>query len=234
MTTEPLREMVPDQVWEVRHSLRMLPGVYLPARMVVLRLDEDTLALWSPVPMSEGLAAAIEALGQVSLILAPNNYHHLFLVAAMERFPKAEVWVAPAVPTKQPALAGVNLLGPASSPPWAPSLSPFFLDGAPAMEETAFIHRSTRTLLLTDSLFNLQSVDGLLSAAVFRLMGSSGHARQSKLWRSTVKDTAAMGESFARLLNEDFDRIVMAHGEVVEANGRAVLREAAGWLPGVS
>lgn len=223
----PLSPVVPDQIWQVSHEVRMLPGVLLPARMLVVRLDEAELALWSPVPLGEETAANIEALGEVSTIIAPNDFHHLYLGKAMDRFPGAQVWASPGLPTKRPELELEHLLGPGVDLPFAPALSPLFLEGSPSMQETVFVHRATRTLIVTDALFNLQRVRGLLSSIVLRLVGSMGGPSQTRIWRSTVKDKAAMGRSLAAVLQEDFDRIIMAHGEVIETGGREVLRAAA-------
>lgn len=228
-----LRATVPDQIWEVAHEIRMLPGVYLPARMLVLRLEADSLALWSPVPFPDEVAEAIACLGQVRTIIAPNDFHHLYLRPAIARYPDAVVWAAPGLPAKRPSLPLHHLLGPEAEPPFREVLTPHFLHGSPRMQETAFVHRASRTLILTDSLFNLQEVRGWLSPLLFRLLGSLGAPAQSRLWRSTVTDREAMGRSFDALLQEDFDRIIMAHGTIIETNGKSVLRAAASWLPGV-
>lgn len=231
--TAALSPVVPDQIWEVDHEIRMLPGVILPARMLVLRLEGDALALWSPVRFGDEVTSAIDALGKVTTLIAPNDYHHLYLRPAMERWPDAETWAAPGLPAKRSTLQLDNLLGPDADPPFAGVLTPFFLEGSPSMQETVFLHRPTRTLIVTDSLFNLHRVRGFLSPVVFRLTGSIGRPAQSRIWRSTVKDREAMARCTVAVLEEDFDRIIMAHGDIIETGGKDVLRAAASWLPGV-
>ncbi|TVQ94667.1 MAG: DUF4336 domain-containing protein [Deltaproteobacteria bacterium] len=231
--TTTLSPIVSDQIWELGHEIRMLPGVFLPARMLVVRLEGSDLALWSPVPFDDEIAARIDALGQVTTLIAPNDLHHLYLRPAMERYPQAETWAAPGLPAKRPELGLERTLGPGAEVPFAKVLAPIFLHGSPKSQETAFLHRPTRTLILTDALFNLRRVRGFLSPLMFRLTGSIGAPVQSRLWRSTVQDKGAMGRSIAALLEEDFERIVMAHGEVVPSDGPAVLRSAASWLPGI-
>lgn len=231
--TEPLNTLVAGQIWERSHDIQMLPGVLLPARMLVVRLAGRSLALWSPVPLDDDAVSAIRALGDVTTILAPNNYHHLYLRGAMERFSEAMVWVAPGLPAKRKDLRLTHTLGPGASPPWAADLKPLFLAGAPRMDETVLLHHATSTLIVTDAVFNITQVRGPLSRTMFRLMGSYGRPVQSRVWRSVVTDRAAMAASTRAVLAEDFDRLIMAHGDVIDAGARAVFRDAASWLPGL-
>jgi hypothetical protein len=46
------------------------------------------------------------------------------------------------------------------------------------------------------------------------------------MWNHWVKDRAAFDRSIERMLAWDFDRIVMAHGDIVETGGRRMLIEA--------
>lgn len=228
---ESLDVVVADQLWSVAHEIRMIPGVYLPARMVVMRLDDKRLALHSPVPITDAMAAKIDALGTVAVIIAPNNYHHLSLPKAAARYPEAEVWAAPGLPEKRKDLTFKSLLGPAAAPAWSSTLKPLFLAGAPKMDETVFVHRGTRSLIVTDSFFNLGShKKGLLSSTVFRLTGSWKKPGQSRIWRSIVKDRPAMLASTDAVLAEDFDRVIMAHGDVIETGGHAAFTAATRWL----
>jgi hypothetical protein len=210
----------------------MAPGLTLPARMTVLRLPDGGLALHSPVPLADADAAELAALGPVRLLIAPNNWHHLYLPAAAARFPEAAIWGAPGLVQKRPEVRFTGLLGPEMGPAfWTEGLRPVFLAGAPQAAETAFVHVATRTAVLTDALFNLQDgAPGWLSAIVHRLFGTWGRTYQSRLWRRAVDDRPAMAASLEALLAQDFDRLVVAHGRVIETGGQAALREAAAWL----
>lgn len=230
LADKTLDTIVPDQLWSVSHEVRLLPGVYLPARMVVIRLDAERLALHSPVPMNDSLAARIDALGKVSVLIAPNDYHHLYLPKTVSRYPTAEVWGAPGLPKKRPDVTFTALFGPNAAPTWADRLTPYFLAGGPKANETVFVHQATRTLLVTDSYFNLTRARTAMSRFMFRLTGSLNKPGQSLIWRSVVKDRAAMLESTERVLAADFDRLVMAHGDILESGARAAYEAATRWL----
>jgi hypothetical protein len=46
-----------------------------------------------------------------------------------------------------------------------------------------------------------------------------------------MKDRAAVRASIDRILAWDFDRIIVGHGNNIEAHGREVLRDAFSFLP---
>lgn len=228
--TQPLLPIVPGQLWEAGHHVKMMPGLWLPTRMTVIRMGPARLALHSPIPIDDTLAQAIAALGEVTLIIAPNNFHNLFLRKACDRYPQAEIWGAPGLPKKKPDLVFTGLLDKGARPPWSDVLAPFFLEGAPGMAETVFIHRPSKTLIAVDSFFNLRSARNGFSRFMLKFTSSYGKAAQSRIWRMMVKDRKAMAESTRPLFAEDFERIVMAHGEVLADDAKNTFEKAAAWL----
>jgi len=80
-----LRALARD-LWCLDADLRVQAGFHLPIRMTVIRLADGGLWLHSPVAIDEATAAAIDALGPVRHIVAPNLLHHLFAGAAAERW----------------------------------------------------------------------------------------------------------------------------------------------------
>lgn len=228
--TATLSPIVPGQLWEAGHHVKMMPGLWLPTRMTVLAMAPGKLALHSPIPIDDALAESIAALGEVTLIIAPNNFHHLYLPAACQRYPQAEVWGSPGLPKKRPELVFTGLLDKGTRPPWAGVLAPFFLEGAPGMSETVFIHRPSKTLIAVDSFFNLRSARNGFSRFMLKFTSSYGKAAQSRIWRMMVKDKKLMAESTRPLLTEDYERVVMAHGAIVDADARGTFEKAAAWL----
>jgi hypothetical protein len=63
-----------------------------------------------------------------------------------------------------------------------------------------------------------------------RLIRSYGRFGPTKLDPLLIRDRAAARESLERILAWDFDRIVVAHGDVLERGGREALREGYAWL----
>jgi hypothetical protein len=46
----------------------------------------------------------------------------------------------------------------------------------------------------------------------------------------SIRDRRAARESLERILGWDFDRVVVAHGDVLERGGREALRQGYAWL----
>ena len=63
-----------------------------------------------------------------------------------------------------------------------------------------------------------------------RLIGSYGRFGPSSLDPWLIRDRAAARASLERILAWDFDRVVVAHGAVLEHGGRDALRRGYRWL----
>ncbi len=214
MTIQPIAE----EIWEARHD-QWSGGVHFPGRMLVVRLADGGLWLHSAVPIDDALAAALAALGPVRHIVAPNLFHHLHAAAAKSRYPEATLWAVPGMADKKPELSVDAWLG-VDDPPWASEVAPLSMRGAEKVSEFVFFHRRSRTLAVTDLVFNLQQYRGILSAIVFRLVGVHRRLAQSRLVRMLTTDRDAMAASVAEMLAWDFARVVPCHGEVVDRDAR--------------
>jgi hypothetical protein len=63
-----------------------------------------------------------------------------------------------------------------------------------------------------------------------RLLRSYGRFGPSKLDPLLIRDRRAARESLERILGWDFDRVVVAHGDVLASGGREALRQGYSWL----
>ncbi|MCA9513933.1 MAG: DUF4336 domain-containing protein [Myxococcales bacterium] len=217
-------------LWTVDRGQRF-GGLEVGTRMTVVRLADGGLWLCSAVPLDDALAAELDALGPVRWIVLPNLFHHLYARVAAARYPAARV-AAPAAITakKQPELR-VDLPLSASPPEsWGGAIAPIPLDGLPKLQETAFFHRPSRTLVLTDVLFNLARPEGVWARVVLGALDAAGGPRVDRYIRWLTKDRAAFRASLERALAFEPERVIMAHGAVIERGGAAALREAAAWV----
>ena len=101
----------------------------------------------------------------------------------------------------------------------------------PKINEFVFLHRPTRTLIVTDLVFNFdvarQNVFGKL---FLKLNGIYGQVGCSRLFRHFIKDRAAFQQSITAILALDFDRLILAHGAIVESDASQILTHAFRWL----
>ncbi len=149
---------------DVRHDLKMDGVMHFEATMTVGRLW-----LHSVIPIDDALGAELDELGDVAHIVAPNRLHHVLLVDAMKRYPKARTWAAPGLPEKRCGVAFDEVLGVHPPADWAEDLDQVHLQGNAWASKAVFLHRPARTLLLTDLLFNIRHADGLFT----RFVGTS-------------------------------------------------------------
>jgi hypothetical protein len=196
-------------------------GVCFPGRMTVVRLPDGGVWLHSALPLTDALAASVESLGPVRHIVAPNAFHHLHAAAAKRRFPDATLHGTPALRKKKPDLRLDRTLDEAPPAGWAGVLDSCEIAGAPSLHEFVFFHVPSRTLIVTDLLFNMRTYDGLLSKAVFWMAGTYKRLGVSRLWVASTRDRAARAASVNRVLDWDFDRLVPAHGNVMDSDAHA-------------
>lgn len=219
---------VDNSLWVAEQPLQLLVG-NLEARMTVVRLRTGGLFVHSPIAPDNALVAALENIGSVVVVVAPNKTHHFFARRFCDAFPKAEFWSAPGLATKRPDLGFANVIGTSGrEPPWAGDLEHIHVRGIPVLEEVAFFHPRSRTLILTDLVFNIPAdihTDWRLRLFL-RLNGARGCFGPTRLVRMLVRDSEALTASLRKILEWDFDRVIMSHGEILDHGGRAALAQA--------
>jgi hypothetical protein len=220
-----------EDLYGVSGTLRMPTGVVLPLRCTIIRLPGGDLVVHSPIRFSDADAAAINALGPVRHLVAPNGFHHLYVKHALDRWPTAVLTKSPALVKKRADLAAAHILGEGQAPWDTTVLEPMPIDGAPMAGEFCFFHRPSGALLLTDAAFNVTEPANLVSALMFRLGGTYKTFRQSRLFGFAIKDRAAAARSARTVLERPIRLVIPCHGEVVAPPTDAHAALTAAWAP---
>lgn len=218
-----------DDIWAQETEIKLAGGMRMPCRATILRLPDGQLVLHSPLAIDDATAKEIAALGEVGFLIAPNTLHWMYLQAAKARYPSARVLGAPALSKK----LGDFAFEPLPEQGAIDGMSGVRLEriqGAPNLEEHVFLHEASRSLLVTELMFNVNACSSFGMRCVFRLVGAWKKPAQSRVWRFLVKDRAAAARSTADVLGWDFERIVVAHGDVVEDDAREHARRALTWM----
>jgi hypothetical protein len=202
-------------------KLPLLPGVTIPLRSMLITGDKDRI-LVSPVATSE--EAALAGAAPLTLV-APSLLHHRHLETALERYHPVALWGPPGLAEKKPELVPIHVFG---VDPWPHGelLDVVLVEGAPRRNEVVFFHRDSKTLYTADLFFHILEPEGLLTPITFRLMGIYRRFAMAKMWRHWVTDRAAFARSIERILAWDFERIVVAHGAIVEKHARSQVESA--------
>ncbi len=226
--TPPLRSLAPD-LW-VADRPQTFYGLPVGARMTVIRLPDGALLLHSPVALDSQLRAALDAIGPVRYAVAPNRLHHLHAGEVAIAYPGARLWVAPGLDRKRPDLRFEAVLGDEAPAPWRGVVDQTFFRGRPYENEVVFLHRPSRTLILCDLAFNFRAGTAAATRILMTLIGSYGSFGPTRLDPLLIRDRAAARASLERILEWDFDRVIIAHGDVLDRGGREALRAGYTWL----
>jgi len=212
-----------DKLWVHEDSMK-LAGVNLPLRMTVVRLEGGGVWVHSPTELNAELKAAVDALGPISVILAPSNGHNLWLRAWHDAYPDANVYVSAGIPKKLPALGGYLLLDEASDPPWSADLEQQMLRGVPFFDECVFLHKASGSLIVTDLVQNHrgqvhQGFAKVMTKLMLEPMGFKDICIAPPLRFSfVIKDRPAFVESISAVQAWNFERIIVTHGDIIEDN----------------
>lgn len=212
-------------LWHVPHSFK-IAGADVSTRMTIVRLSDGKLWLHSPVPLTDALRQQIDALGEVAYIVAPSKMHHLYLAPCAAAYPKALLFGAPGLAKKRPDVAGLRTLGPVSEPGWQQDLEQLQVRGLPIGNEVLWLHRPSRTLIVTDL---CQFWDGKLpfAAAVYAtITGVRKRLAVPYTVRMVIKDKQALADTARQILQWPFERVVMAHNAIIERDAHPAMTRA--------
>ncbi|MGZ3458527.1 MAG: DUF4336 domain-containing protein [Archangium sp.] len=218
-----------DELFVLDVPFRMM-GLELGGRMTVIRLPEGGLWLHSPVKPDAAVRGAVDALGPVRFLVAPNTMHHLWLGEWAAAYPSARVLAPAGLRAKRKDLRIDVVLSDVLDVGQSPDIELLLAHGIPKLEEFVFLHRPSRTLLLTDLAFNIHDSPSWLTRTYLEWSGTHGRLGATRLLKSMVKDRAVLRAWRDRVLSWDFDRVVPCHGQVVERGGREAVRDAFAWL----
>lgn len=215
-------------IWLVAYSVPYF-GMEIPARMTVIQMSDGRVMLHSPCALSEALKSAIDAIGPVAWIVAPGTFHHVHVPAAQAAYPTAKTWLCPGLERKRPELTFDGILDDQAPVDWADDLEQVPVRGTGFMAEVAFYHRASRVLILVDLIELIgDQTPGIgwtlrLWWGLFRMWN---RPRPAPEYRMGWRDKRAAARGLRDILAWDFERIVIAHGDLITANAHEVAQDA--------
>lgn len=218
-----------ENIWVAERRQRFY-GLEVGTRMTVIRLADGSLLLHSPIALDADVRHELDAIGRVRFAVAPNRVHHLHAGEVAAAYPGARLWVAPGLERKRPDLVFVAVLDDEPPAEWKEEVDQTFFRGRPYENEVVFFHRPSRTLILCDLAFNFGPRTAAPTRLLMQLLRSYGRFGPSTLDPWLIRDRRAARQSLERILAWDFDRVVVAHGDVLERGGHAALQQGYAWL----
>lgn len=234
---ELLRQIGPS-IWIADGGAIEVAGSPLPVRMTVIRLANGELILHSPTAYSQEMRQALEAIGAIQYLLAPNIAHWTFVRAWQRALPHAQtVAVKGLAERSQVQLAGLRIdveLTDMLPEVWSNELEAIAVS-APPFFELALYHIASETLILTDLVQNIDARHlpplSRLAATIMGVTAPSGRAPvylRALLWAWQGRTRPAA----ERLVALAPQRVIFSHGIWFEEDATARLRQSLGWLLG--
>jgi hypothetical protein len=216
-----------DDVWFETREAKFL-GLETGTRMTVVRLAGGGLFVHSPVALDDATRRAVDGLGDVQAVVAPSVFHHLHVGDWMRAYPGAVFGACPGLEWKRPDLSFSCVLADQPHDVWARDLDQVYFS-ARRENEVVFFHAKSRTMICSDALLNLSGHASATTRFVARL---TGNLEPGAGWpeRFMIRNRRLARRQADRILAWDIDKIVLAHGDVVERDGREVVRRAYAWL----
>ena len=225
-----LSEYIKDQIWILEYPVRF-GGMDLFGRMTIIKLENGDLIVHDPCKIDDLVKSEIDALGEVKYIIAPGNYHHLFVTDFQKQYPNAETFLCPGLEKKRPDIKYDRIINDKPDSRWGGVLDQVVIEGTKYIWEVAFFHKPSKTLILVDLLENIgddykHHASLLLRfwwKIVFRMWNNPKAAPEYQMgWGK--KELVRSGLN--KILSWNAERVILAHGEPVETNVAKVLSSA--------
>ena len=221
-----------DEIWIADGPTTDVAGFKYPTRMAVIRLADGGLFIWSPVQLSPELREAVDALGPVRHLIAPNALHHLFLEEWKGAYPDAKLYAAPGLRQRRKDLnfdADLEAGPPAA---WAGDIDQVLMLGNLITTEAVFFHRRSGTAIFTDLIQHYpRTWFRGWRAVVARLDLMTGpEPSVPRKFRTAFTDRRAARAALAQVKAWPIQRVLMAHGPPIAADGLDFVARAFRWL----
>lgn len=207
-----------------------MPAGDFPRRMTVVRLADSRLVVFSAIALDEPEMQALEAWGQPSFLIVPNERHRKDAKIWKDRYPAIAVIAPSGARDKAAEVVPVDATRPDFKDPGVR----FVTVPGTNDEEAALVVSSGNetTLVVNELIWNVADRPGF-GGWLFRLAGFTGDEPKipTLVAVKSIKDKPALREqleAWARL--PDLKQIIVSHGAIITKDPAGVLKELAASL----
>ena len=199
-------------------------GIDFKRNVTLLRLSDGRVVIHSTAPFTEKDVAAIREFGEAAWLVDATLMHDTFAKEGRA----ALVGTPHLAPDGFSDVSGIDTQ-PLDPPPskWAGQIDVLKLDGTKKNEHVLF-HRRSRTLVVADLFFSFPpETRGWPRFFARHVMGLPPTLfGVSRFFRLLIADKQAAAQSLKRLLEWDFDRVVVAHHAPILTGAKAAVESA--------
>jgi hypothetical protein len=213
-------QQLAENLWLLRYPLRFL-GMQIGRNVTVVRVASGAVVIHSTANFTADDQQRIRGLGEPKWLLEATKFHDSFSRAGRAAFPE----LAYLVPEEFPHAEKLNAQPLTAPAEWGDELQVRRIEGMPSVQEHAFFHAPSRTLIVADLVFNFGEDaprwTKFLARHFMRLPNLSG---MSLAFRWMIRDKTAFLRSIAEIMRWDFDRVIVGHGEIIQSGGKERIR----------
>ncbi len=224
-------QQLADNLWSVEGDL---PNMQLRRRMLIARMPSGDLVIHNAIALDDAGMAQLEALGRPAWLVVPNGWHRIDAPRFKARYPDLRV-ICPRDSRKRVSeVVQVDATYDEfpRTEPGSPTVWFEHFGGNKAMEGAMYVRSSDGvTVILGDSLFNLQHMTGLFGLIYGRLLGNAGGPKVTLIsrmfllaggdkanFRAWMERTAAI---------PGLVRAIPGHGDVIGPDAAGALKAVA-------
>lgn len=248
-----IRDVVPNVITTCSVPFARFGRIKIGGRGTIVRLQNGSLAVFSPVALTEEVKKKVESMGEVKYITALDAEHHIFLGPWHQQYPNARVLGPETLPEKREKQNNEKVpfhVVFESTKKHEVTVDPEFdaefeyeYVHAHANKELVFNHKPTRTLIEADLVFNMPATEqysksgidgtsGILTKlfSTFTHMRGEAMGQRRFLWYGVSSgDRKAFNASIAKINEWDFERLIPCHGNVIESGAKTRFQQVMKW-----
>lgn len=216
-------KQIAENLWTLHYPLSVL-GTQHGRTVTIIRLRSGRLVVHSMAPFRSEDLEAIHRLGPVGWLAEAMLLHDTYAKQGHKAFPETPFLGPPGFSE----IVGFPV-GPLQPPPaeWQDELEVIPLKGIPMLEEHVVYHLPSKTLIVADLVFNFSPHERGWSRFFHRyIAGFKTYPGMSRIFRMCIRDSTTFRQSLKEVFFRDFDRVIVGHGDTIETNGKALLRQA--------
>jgi hypothetical protein len=220
------------EIWTADGPTVSVAGFEYPTRMIVIHLSDGALFIWSPTALSSDLRTAVDRLGPVRHIVAPNTLHHKFISEWQKAYPEAETHGVPQLRTKRPDLKWDGDLDDTPAAEWSKDIDQVIVRGNRITTEVVFFHRHSRTAIFTDLIQQFEPgwFTGWRGLVARLDLMTAPNPTVPRKFRIAFHDRSIARNALQRIMAWPTEAVLAAHCAPVRHDGRDAIAHAFGWL----
>lgn len=214
---DPSLIQLEDNLWTIEGTIKTVP---MPRRMVIVRLQDNSLLLHNAIALNDQLMSEIESLGRIAWMIVPSGYHRIDAMRYKTRYPDIKV-ISP-----KGAFKRVKQCVPVDLD-YEEADKQFSEDASVRLSHLAGINQcegvlqvlsgNRQTLVMNDAVFNLNHLPGLFGLIYGRLLGHAGSLQIPRAFRWVLlKNRKAFSDNLLQLSREPgLERLIPGHGTIL-------------------